>query len=220
MDQISNSDELLGVIFTPFVIAVIRLVIVVLVGIFIATITIAIPLRRISVMQIEIEFVEKATAIAEIQDKQLNQLLFLERVLKDNGYFIGMYFQKEGIPYREVMEDILDAYEKFFNDELKTNLHYEIVDVHNREEFGSRKLNRLQRTLRKPESDDHLIRNHTIMGENLLMFRKEEQEQELLILLSSATYEFTDYDVKIVQSLLETTRIICDSISIVSDDQL
>lgn len=218
MEKVSGGGELLGVIFTPFVIAIMRLLIVVFVGIFLATITIAIPLRRISVMQFEVEFAEKATEIAEIQDKQLNQLLFLERVLRDNGYFIGMHFQKEGIPYKEVIEDILDSYEHFFNDELKTNLHFEIVDVKNDETFDNRKLNQFKNTLSKPEKDDYLVRNHTIMGNNLLMIHQEEQEEELFILLSSSKYEFTDYDVKIIQSLLETTRIICDNISMMSTD--
>lgn len=216
MDQISSSRELFGFIFTPFLIAMIRLLIVVFVGLFLATIILAIPLRKVRMMQFEVEFAEKANEIANIQDKQLNQLLFLERVLKDNAYFIGNYFQEKEIPYREIIEDILESYEKFFTEELKTNLYFEIVDEKYGETFDNNQLNRFKNTLSKPAKDNDLIRNHTMWNNNILMIH---QEEELFILLSSSEHEFTDYDIKIIKALLETTRMICDSISILSEER-
>ncbi|WP_174614747.1 hypothetical protein [Virgibacillus ihumii] len=93
--------------------------------------------------------------------------------------------------------------------------------INDGEEFDNRQLNRFKKTLSKSEddNDNFLIRNRTIMGENVLMLQQEEQDEELFVLFGSSEYEFTDYDIKIIQSLLETARIICDSISIISDDQ-
>ncbi|WP_130860424.1 hypothetical protein [Gracilibacillus phocaeensis] len=221
MGQIKSGNDLLSVIFTPFVLAIIRFLMVVCFGLFLATIIIAIPLRRVKVMQFEIEFAEKATEIAKIQDKQFNQLHFLENVLKEDNYFIGKFHQKDGIPYREVIEHLFHSYEVFFNDELKTNLHFEWIDAGNGENFDDKRLKRLMDTLKTQENDNVLIRNRTIFGSNILMLYQEELElgAELYILLSSSEYEFTDFDVKIIQSLLEIARIICDSISMIPPDQ-
>lgn len=216
IEQIDSGSDLLGIIFTPFVLAIMRFLIVVCFGIFLATTIIAIPLRRIKVMQFEVEFAEKATEIAEIQDKQFNQLHFLTKVLIEDNYFIGMFYQEDGIPYRAVSEYLFHSYEVFFNDELGTNLHIELTEKGNGETFDDKRLKRLMATFDNPENDDVLIRNRTIFGSNILMLHQEELDIELCILLSSSEYEFTDFDVKIVQSLLETARIICNNISIIS----
>ncbi|WP_156291710.1 hypothetical protein [Oceanobacillus salinisoli] len=218
IEQIASGSDLLGAIFTPFALSIVRFLIVVCFGIFLATTIIAIPLRRIKVMQFEVEFAEKATEIAEIQDKQFNQLHFLEKVLKENSYFIGRFYQEDGIPYKAVIEHLLHSYEIFFNDELGTNLHFELVDAGNGETFEDKRLKRMMTTFDNPENNNVLIRNRTIFGSNILMLHQEELEEDLCILLSSSEYEFTDFDVKIIQSLLETARIICDSISLISPD--
>lgn len=215
-EQLTKGSNLLSVLSTPFILALIRFFIVVCFGIFLSTTIIANPLRKIKVMQFEVEFAEKATEIAQIQDKQFNQLHFLERVLKENNHFIGKFFNSPIIPYKDVVEEIFQSYEEFFNDELNTNLHFELIDIGNNESFEDRRLNRMLTSITNPVNERTMIRNRNVLGNNLLMLYQQEEEynKEFCILLSSSEYEFTDYDIKIIQSLLETSRIICDNISL------
>jgi hypothetical protein len=219
LDKISGGAQLLGIIFTPFVLAIVRFLIVVCFGVFLSTVIIAIPLRRIKIMQFELEFEEKAVEIADIQDKQFNQVHFLEKVLKNNNFFIGKFYKKKGIPYKAVIEYLFNSYELFFNDELGTNLHFELADKRNGEKFNDKRLKRLMNTVTTPGNSNTLIRNRTIFGNNILMLYQEELGEKLCILLSSSEYEFTDFDIKIIQSLLEIARMVCDSISIITPEE-
>lgn len=88
-EAVKDGNDLLGKIFTPFLLAVIRFIIVMLLGVFVAMNIVAKPLKRIKVMQFEVEFNEVANEIAKVQDKQLNQVHFLSTILKERDYFIS-----------------------------------------------------------------------------------------------------------------------------------
>jgi hypothetical protein len=119
---VKDGNDLIGRIFSPFILAVLRFVLVVLLGIFVAMIVIATPLKRIKVMQFEVEFAE----IAKQQEKQLNQFHFISSVLKLNTYFIGRVSSFSPVPYERTIQEILAKYEEFFQNELLINIQAQV----------------------------------------------------------------------------------------------
>lgn len=202
MEKVSSGKDLLGIFFTPFVIAIIRFIIVCALGMFVATLAIAIPLRRIKVMQFEMEVAESINEIAEVQHKHVNQLYFLRSTLNDSDFFIGKYLKSGGNSYKNIAIELLTNYSSFFNDELKTNLHFDTVKEDELSKISDRSVKRLIETVRDYNDKNFIIRNRTIFGNHMMIIKAEDRDSDVYFIFSSSEYEFGEYDAYIIESLL------------------
>lgn len=128
LPEIQSTSDLLERVLTPFVIAIIRFLIVTTLGIFVANYIIAKPLKRIKVLSLELEFSELKTEIAQIQEMQLNKFHFITSLLEQKEYFISKILDSEGVPYKQVISDVLKEYGNFLSAELGKNISGEVFE--------------------------------------------------------------------------------------------
>lgn len=176
---------------------------------FVATLVISIPLRRLKVMQFEVEFSERVDVFAEVQGKHYNQLNFLRGTLNDSDYFAGKYFLNDRNTFQNITVELLNKYSSFFNDELKTNLHFDTVEEDELNEISDRRVKRLIETVSNLDDDEsYLIRNRTILGNHMMVIKAEDRDSDLYIIISSSEYEFGEFDARIIESLLIVAKSI------------
>lgn len=205
---VKDGNDLIGRIFSPFILAVLRFVLVVLLGIFVAMIVIATPLKRIKVMQFEVEFAE----IAKQQEKQLNQFHFISSVLKLNTYFIGRVSSFSPVPYERTIQEILAKYEEFFQNELLINIQAQVWEYQAGTSPFSNPYytNVMDRLVLETSSDKQVfIKNKVSVDTNILMAVREEFGKKVIVLIESKEHTFTDYDKEVVISIFEYGKNIC-----------
>jgi hypothetical protein len=218
---VKDGNDLMGRIFSPFILAVIRFVLVMLLGIFVAMNLIANPLKRIKVMQFEVEFAE----LAKVQEKQLNQFHFISSVLRQNDYFIKKFKNSNEIPFELVLRELLMKYEEFFDTELQISLSTQVLEYQERKDsFLSPEYNRLTNLLIDELDSKTLTKIHTrkkMFGEtNIMLAARREMAGDYIVLIESKDHIFTDYDKEVLNGIFEYSKIITDSIMLLSVNEL
>ncbi|PAD94027.1 hypothetical protein [Shouchella clausii] len=211
LEMVKDSKDLLGRIFSPFVLACLRFIIVMMLGIFVAMNVIANPLKRLKVMQFEVEFAE----IAKTQEKQLNQFHFLSSVLKQNEYFIGRVIDSGDIPYENTIQEILTKYEEFFDQELHINISTQVCVYNPEADFFSKpEYNRIAKKLAVENDPDKMIvtRKKVFGDTNFLMAIRDEFEEKFIVLIESNEHIFTDYDKEVMKGIMEFGKNVCDTV--------
>jgi hypothetical protein len=218
---VKDGNDLMGRIFSPFILAVLRFVLVMLLGIFVAMNLIANPLKRIKVMQFEVEFAE----LAKVQEKQLNQFHFISSVLRQNDYFIKKFKNSDDIPFEQVLRELLMKYEEFFDTELQISLSTQVLEYQERKDsFSSPEYNRLTNLLIDELDSKALTKIHTrkkMFGEtNIMLAARREMAGDYIVLIESKDHIFTDYDKEVLNGIFEYSKIITDSIMLLSVNEL
>jgi hypothetical protein len=218
---VKDGNDLMGRIFSPFILAVLRFVLVMLLGIFVAMNLIANPLKRIKVMQFEVEFAE----LAKVQEKQLNQFHFISSVLRQNDYFIKKFKNSDDIPFEQVLRELLMKYEEFFDTELQISLSTQVLEYQERKDsFSSPEYNRLTNLLIDELDSKALTNIHTrkkMFGEtNIMLAARREMAGDYIVLIESKDHIFTDYDKEVLNGIFEYSKIITDSIMLLSVNEL
>jgi hypothetical protein len=218
---VKDGNDLMGRIFSPFILAVLRFVLVMLLGIFVAMNLIANPLKRIKVMQFEVEFAE----LAKVQEKQLNQFHFISSVLRQNDYFIKKFKNSDDIPFEQVLRELLMKYEEFFDTELQISLSTQVLEYQERKDsFSSPEYNRLINLLIDELDSKALTKIHTrkkMFGEtNIMLAARREMAGDYIVLIESKDHIFTDYDKEVLNGIFEYSKIITDSIMLLSVNEL
>jgi hypothetical protein len=218
---VKDGNDLIGRIFSPFILAVLRFVLVMLLGIFVAMNLIANPLKRIKVMQFEVEFAE----LAKVQEKQLNQFHFISSVLRQNDYFIKKFKNSDDIPYELVLRELLMKYEEFFDTELQISLSTQVLEYQEQKDsFLSPEYNRLTNLLMNELDSEILTKIHTrkkMFGEtNFMLAARREMAGEYIVLIESKDHIFTDYDKEVLNGIFEYSKMITDSIMLLSVNEL
>jgi hypothetical protein len=218
---VKDGNDLMGRIFSPFILAVIRFVLVMLLGIFVAMNLIANPLKRIKVMQFEVEFAE----LAKVQEKQLNQFHFISSVLRQNDYFIKKFKNSNEIPFELVLRELLMKYEEFFDTELQISLSTQVLEYQERKDsFLSPEYNRLTNLLIDELDSKTLTKIYTrkkMFGEtNIMLAARREMAGDYIVLIESKDHIFTDYDKEVLNGIFEYSKIITDSIMLLSVNEL
>jgi hypothetical protein len=218
---VKDGNDLIGRIFSPFILAVLRFVIVMLLGIFVAMNLIANPLKRIKVMQFEVEFAE----LAKVQEKQLNQFHFISSVLRQNDYFIKKFKNSDDIPYELVLRELLMKYEEFFDTELQISLSTQVLEYQEQKDsFLSPEYNRLTNLLMNELDSEILTKIHTrkkMFGEtNFMLAARREMAGDYIVLIESKDHIFTDYDKEVLNGIFEYSKMITDSIMLLSVNEL
>ncbi|MDN4075968.1 hypothetical protein [Fictibacillus terranigra] len=221
LPTVKDGNDLMGRIFSPFILAVLRFVLVMLLGIFVAMNLIANPLKRIKVMQFEVEFAE----LAKVQEKQLNQFHFISSVLKQNDYFIRKFKHSPEVPYELVLREILMKYEEFFDSELQISLSAQVSEyLGDNDYFSNQEYNRLANLLyNEQDTDRKIITRKKMFGDtNFMMAAREELTGNYIVLIESKEHIFTDYDKEVLKGIFEYSKIVTDSIMLLSvnDDDL
>ncbi len=214
---VKDGNDLMGRIFSPFILAVLRFVLVMLLGIFVAMNLIANPLKRIKVMQFEVEFAE----LAKVQEKQLNQFHFISSVLKQNDYFIKKFKNSDEVPFELVLRELLMKYEEFFDTELQISLSTQVLEYQEQKDaFLSPEYNRLTTLLIDELDSEELTKIHTrkkMFGEtNFMLAARRELVGDYIVLIESKDHIFTDYDKEVLNGIFEYSKIITDSIMLLS----
>jgi hypothetical protein len=218
---VKDGNDLIGRIFSPFILAVLRFVLVMLLGIFVAMNLIANPLKRIKVMQFEVEFAE----LAKVQEKQLNQFHFISSVLRQNDYFIKKFKNSDDIPYELVLRELLMKYEEFFDTELQISLSTQVLEYQEQKDsFLSPEYNRLTNLLMNELDSEILTKIHTrkkMFGEtNFMLAARRELAGDYIVLIESKDHIFTDYDKEVLNGIFEYSKMITDSIMLLSVNEL
>jgi hypothetical protein len=218
---VKDGNDLIGRIFSPFILAVLRFGLVMLLGIFVAMNLIANPLKRIKVMQFEVEFAE----LAKVQEKQLNQFHFISSVLRQNDYFIKKFKNSDDIPYELVLRELLMKYEEFFDTELQISLSTQVLEYQERKDsFLSPEYNRLTNLLMNELDSQILTKIHTrkkMFGEtNFMLAARREMAGDYIVLIESKDHIFTDYDKEVLNGIFEYSKMITDSIMLLSVNEL
>ncbi|MFG6494762.1 hypothetical protein P8610_05350 [Fictibacillus sp. UD] len=218
---VKDGNDLMGRIFSPFILAVLRFVLVMLLGIFVAMNLIANPLKRIKVMQFEVEFAE----LAKVQEKQLNQFHFISSVLRQNDYFIKKFKNSDDIPYEPVLRELLMKYEEFFDTELQISLSTQVLEYQEQKDsFLSPEYNRLTTLLMDELDSGALTKIHTrkkMFGEtHFMLAARRELVGDYIVLIESKDHIFTDYDKEVLNGIFEYSKIITDSIMLLSVNEL
>src|SRR5699024_6595470 len=117
-----------GRILTPFVIAIIRFLIVTILGFFVANYIIAKPLKRLKVLSLELEISELKTEIDQIQEMQLNKFHFVTSLLAQKEYYISKIIDSKEIPYKKFNSDVLKEYVNFICAELVDYISGEVFE--------------------------------------------------------------------------------------------
>lgn len=213
LPAVQDNNDLLGRMFSPFILAIIRFLIVTLVGIFVAMILISNPLKRIKVMQFEVEFTE----LAKVQEKQVNQFNFLSTVLKENDTFLAWAIDEEDDSFKRTVTELLTKYEQFFETELDININAYIskYDPY-ASSFTQPEYNRMANKLAQQlKEENQFMTKKRIFGKtNLMMTVKDYYGQKYVVLIESEEHIFADYDREVLKSLLEYAIIICDTVDI------
>lgn len=210
VEAVKNGNDLMSRLFTPFVLATIRFVIVMLLGVFVAMNVIANPLKRIKVMQFEVEFAE----IAKVQEKQLNQFHFISTVLKENMYFIGQAsnYTGPGIPFNSTIQEILTQYELFFDTELSINIDAQVCLYQSGSLcFQNPEYNRMaEKLIAEPNPDKRMAVRKKITGNpNYMMAVSKEFGEINIVLIESKEHNFTDYDKEVMKCIFEYSENVC-----------
>ncbi|MCM3733914.1 hypothetical protein M3196_19895 [Fictibacillus nanhaiensis] len=218
---VKDGNDLIERIFSPFILAVLRFVLVMLLGIFVAMNLIANPLKRIKVMQFEVEFAE----LAKVQEKQLNQFHFISSVLRQNDYFIKKFKNSDDIPYELVLRELLMKYEEFFDTELQISLSTQVLEYQEQKDsFLSPEYNRLTNLLMNELDSEILTKIHTrkkMFGEtNFMLAARREMAGDYIVLIESKDHIFTDYDKEVLNGIFEYSKMITDSIMLLSVNEL
>jgi hypothetical protein len=218
---VKDGNDLIGRIFSPFILAILRFVLVMLLGIFVAMNLIANPLKRIKVMQFEVEFAE----LAKVQEKQLNQFHFISSVLRQNDYFIKKFKNSDDIPYELVLRELLMKYEEFFDTELQISLSTQVLEYQEQKDsFLSPEYNRLTNLLMNELDSEILTKVHTrkkMFGEtNFMLAARREMAGDYIVLIESKDHIFTDYDKEVLNGIFEYSKMITDSIMLLSVNEL
>jgi hypothetical protein len=192
-----------------------------LLGIFVAMNLIANPLKRIKVMQFEVEFAE----LAKVQEKQLNQFHFISSVLRQNDYFIKKFKNSDDIPYELVLRELLMKYEEFFDTELQISLSTQVLEYQEQKDsFLSPEYNRLTNLLMNELDSEILTKIHTrkkMFGEtNFMLAARRELAGDYIVLIESKDHIFTDYDKEVLNGIFEYSKMITDSIMLLSVNEL
>lgn len=206
---VKDGNDLIGRIFSPFVLAILRFVIVMLFGIFIAMNFIANPLKRIKVMQFEVEFSE----VAKVQETQLNQFHFLSFMLKKTEFFCGKVEGSSEIPYLPTVQNIFTEYEQFFDQELSIHITTGVYEYDGENTYySSPEHKRLVKSLLSETDPEKWfrIRKKTFGEMNLLIGIREQYGSKYIAVLESKEHTFTDYDVEVLKSIFEHSKVICD----------
>lgn len=210
---VKDGNDLMGRVFSPFVLAVIRFLIVMLLGIFVAMNIIANPMKRIKMMHFEVEFAE----IAKVQEKQLNQFHFMSTALKENNYFLYEAIGGNGVPYEKTIREILKKYEEFFDSDLQINISAQALEYQaGVDPFTKREYNRIARDLLE-ETDGSkkiLTRKKFFGNTNFMMGVFEEYNSQFIILIESEEHVFTDYDKEVLKGISEYAKNICTTVSL------
>jgi hypothetical protein len=218
---VKDGNDLIGRIFSPFILAVLRFVLVMLLGIFVAMNLIANPLKRIKVMQFEVEFAE----LAKVQEKQLNQFHFISSVLRQNDYFIKKFKNSDDIPYELVLRELLMKYEEFFDTELQISLSTQVLEYQEQKDsFLSPEYNRLTNLLMNELDSEILTKIHTrkkmFAETNFMLAARREMAGDYIVLIESKDHIFTDYDKEVLNGIFEYSKMITDSIMLLSVNEL
>ncbi|MFP7486429.1 hypothetical protein SFC65_19885 [Priestia filamentosa] len=209
LQPVKDKNELLGRIFSPFVMAALRFVLVMLLGVFVAMIVIAHPFKRIKVMQFEVEFSE----IAKVQEKQLNQFHFVSSLLKQTELFVSRVSDFEDIPYAKTLEEVLVEYEKFFDEDLDVPITTGVYTVGRDTQFfeSSEYQSVARKLLEEVNPDKQIVTRKNFLGKsNFLMAVGEEYGEKVVVLIESKEHTFTDYDKQSVEGIMEYAKIVCD----------
>jgi hypothetical protein len=213
LPAVKDGNDLTGRVFSPFILAVIRFVVVMLLGIFIAMNIIANPMKRIKMMHFEVEFAE----IAKVQEKQLNQFHFLSTALKQNDYFVHKVIGIDHIPFEKTIVEILKKYEEFFDNDLQININAQISEMQpNTDCFSKTEYNRIAKELSEEdeESKKFITRKKFFGDTNFMMGIREEFGSKYVVLIESKEHIFTDYDKEVLKSIFEYGVNICNTVAL------
>jgi len=215
LPEVQNTSDLLGRILTPFVIAIIRFLIVTILGIFVANYIIAKPLKRLKVLSLELEFSELKTEIAQIQEMQLNKFHFVTSLLAQKEYFISKVLDSEEIPYKKVISDVLKEYGNFLSAELGENISGEVFEYEDdkKEYFFQPEYNRLVINVAEDEKSKAILTRKNFFGDRNIMMAstKEFEGINCIVCITSDNHEFTDYDIEILKIIFEICKTICET---------
>lgn len=210
---VKDGNDLMGRVFSPFVLAVIRFLIVMLLGIFVAMNIIANPMKRIKMMHFEVEFAE----IAKVQERQLNQFHFMSTALKSNDYFLYRAIGGNGVPYEKTIREILKKYEEFFDSDLQINISTEVLEYQpGVDPFSKKEYNRVALELVEETEDSRkiLARKKFFGNTNFMMGVFEEYNSKFIVLIESEEHIFTDYDKEVLKGICEYAKNICTTVSL------
>ncbi len=219
LPAVADGNDLLGRIFTPFVLALVRFVIVFLIGLSLLLILLSKPLQRIKVMQVELDFSNDMAVLASVQEKQFNQLSFLSQILQKNDHFLSMAVNAEDVPsmFKGTMSEIMKKYEELFEEigiDITTETHLYIPGIPC---FEKRDYNRLMERLANEPLPGKKItfKKKTLSDTALMMGVRQENGFQYVVAIESRGYEFQPYDKEMLECFFDYTKTICDTASLI-----